>query len=352
MNTTQTTEEKSHALASPSDYRRWLKCSGSLNLQQKLIEKGLIPEWDESSPAAAEGTRLHDLAERVLTGEILICPDEVKEYVDYCRSITPEGAEVFVEEKVPLFYSPEETGTVDYAIRHGEELHIVDLKTGRIKVDAEGNLQGLIYAMGLVTPDIKVIHITIFQYDQPYTWTISIFDANQFCHVIKEAAQKAMDEETTDLAQSTDACRWCRCKPYCKEHTGSAIDLLGETDMKRISDERLVKLLAEKKKIIDLLDNVEKVLFDRVNKGEVIQGLQMTTGRKSNKIWKKGIDPTEEMIKLGLHLDQVVKTTPITPTQAMKYTDIPESLWEQPEGKPKLRVDDITEVISELEDLS
>ena len=345
------TETEKHAFASPSDYRRWSTCHGSLNLEKKLKDKNLISEWDESSPAAAEGTRLHDVAEKVLTGDILLCPTEVKDYVDYCRESTPEGAEIFVEEKIPLFYSKDETGTVDYAWRKDDVLQCIDLKTGRILVKAEGNLQLLIYAMGLVTPAIKELRLTIFQYDAPYTWSISIQDANALCHDIMEAASKALDSNNTDLTVSTDACRWCRAKPYCTEHTGSIINLLEDTNMKIISDERLVKLMAEKKKILTLLDNVEKVLFDRANAGETINGVHLTTGRKQNKQWIKGIEPVEELIKLGLHLDQVVKSTPITPTQAMKLTDIPDELFEQPEGKLKIEVDDITEVLNELEDL-
>jgi type II secretory pathway component PulF len=110
--------------------------------------------------------------------------------------------------------------------------------------------------------------------------------------------------------------------------------------------------MAEKKKILTLLDNIEKVLFDRANAGEVITGVHLTNGRKQNKQWKKDIEPVEEMIKLGLHLDQVVKTTPITPTQAMKMTDVPDELYEQPEGKLKIEVEDVTEVLNELEDLT
>ena len=133
--TTENHEDRSHAKASPSGYRRWMNCSGSLNLEQKLKDKGLIPEFEESSPAAAEGTRLHEVAEKVLTGETLLCPTEVKPYVDYCRDNTPEGAETFIEERVPLFYSRTETGSVDYAWRKGDVLEVVDLKTGRIKID-------------------------------------------------------------------------------------------------------------------------------------------------------------------------------------------------------------------------
>lgn len=351
----KTEAPEKHAVASPSDYKRWMNCSGSINLQRKLIEKGLIPEWDESSPAAAEGTRLHDLAEKFLLGETLICPSEVKDYCDFCWSITPDGANVFVEEKVPLFYSKEETGTVDFAVQYDDVLHIVDLKTGRIPVPAENNYQMLIYAMGLVTPDTQEIRMTIFQYDKPHTWTISKHQAHEMCHDIAEAAAKALDETTTELTQSTDACRWCRAKPYCTEHTGSVINLLDEVshgDMQRISDSQLVNLLAQKKKITDLLNHVEKVMFDRVDKGEPVAGLHIGTGRKGSKRWiKKDVDVFEDLIKLGLHMEQIAKTTPITPTQALKLADIPEDLYEQPEGKPKLEVDGVVNVDEMFEDI-
>ena len=80
MNTTKKHEDRSHAFASPSDSKRWMTCHGSLNLEKKLKDKNLIPAYDEGSPAAAEGTRLHEVAEKVLSGEILICPTEVKPY--------------------------------------------------------------------------------------------------------------------------------------------------------------------------------------------------------------------------------------------------------------------------------
>ena len=98
------TEQETHAVASPSNFKRWMNCHGSLNLERKLREKKLIPEYDEGSPAATEGTRLHLLAEKVLRGDILICPSEVLPYVTHCRENTPDGAETFIEKKVPLFY--------------------------------------------------------------------------------------------------------------------------------------------------------------------------------------------------------------------------------------------------------
>lgn len=325
-------------------------------MEQRLRDKGILPP-DESSPAAAEGTRLHDIAERILNGEELDCPEEIEAYVDYCRSIALalKGAEIFVEEKVPLFYSKKETGTVDYAVRHNDSLHIVDLKTGRLPVKAEGNLQLLIYAMGLVTPDIKFLLLTIHQYNRPDTWVLPIQEANAICHRIADAAKLALDDDVVQLQASTDACRWCRCKSYCSEHTKDIFDIIEDgathTPMTRLTDDKLVWILSQKKKIKDFLDSVEDTLYKRTMQGEVIQGVQLQEGRKGNKRWKSDINPVEEMVKLGLHLDQVTKVTPITPTQAKAIGSIPDELWEQPDGKPHIVADDFDGVVNHFEEI-
>lgn len=347
-------ETNTHAKASPSDYRRWSACAGAITLEQQLQQKGILPP-DESSPAAAEGTRLHDIAERILSGEKLECPPEIQGYVDYCNGIRNEGGIYMVEEKVPLFYSKEETGTVDYAVLRGEELFIVDLKTGRLPIKAEGNHQLLIYAMGLVTPDIKVLHMTIYQFDRPVTWVLPIQEANAICKKIAEAAKLALDDSVTQLRASTDACRWCRCKSYCTEHTKDIFDIIDEgassNAMQRITDSRLVWILSQKKKIKDFLDSVEDTLYKRAVAGESIVGVQIKSGRKGSKAWRKDIDPIKEMLSLGLSADQATKTAPITPTQASAITDIPEFLWEQSEGKPQIVADSMNDVVDYFEEI-
>lgn len=348
------TATETHAKASPSDYRRWSTCAGAITLEQKLRDKGILPP-DESSPAAAEGTRLHDIAERILNGEELDCPEEIEAYVEYCQNLRSQGGIYKVEAKVPLFYSKEETGTVDFAVIRNDELYVVDLKTGRLPVKAEGNLQLLIYAMGLVTPDIKVLHLTIHQYNRPDTWVLPIQEANAICHRIADAAKLALDDDVVQLQASTDACRWCRCKSYCSEHTKDIFDIIDDaathTPMTRLTDDRLVWILSQKKKIKDFLDSVEDVLYKRTMQGEVIQGVQIQEGRKGNKRWRKDINPVEEMVKLGLHLDQVTKVTPITPTQAKAIGSIPDELWEQPDGKPHIVADDFDGVVNHFEEI-
>ena len=348
-NKTQNHIERAHAFASPSDYGRWGSCAGALTLQKKLDEKGLLPE-DSSSPAAERGTELHELAEQAILGHDVEVPEEIEAYIDYCKSMVGDTQ---VEAKVPLIYSPEETGTVDFACVDGEVLKIVDLKTGRFPVPAKDNRPLLIYALGLVTSEIKEIHMTIFQFGTPDTWVIDIFKAREIAYTIKRQAEAALDDSITTLSPSDKACKWCRCRAYCTAHTGEFFDIIEEGsnsgDLKKLTDDTLVNILANKKKIQNFLDSVETVLYDRSIAGEAINGVTVKQGRKANKRWRKNIDPVEEMIKSGMHLDQVVKTTPITPTQALKLGSISEDLYEQPEGKPVIVANNPHELIQQFD---
>ena len=355
MNTTQKHEERPHALASPSGYSRWSACSGALTLQKKLDEKGLLPE-DTSSPAAERGTYLHEQAELALLGHDVDddLPEDTLAYIDYCTCLMHEG-DYHIEARVPLFYAPEDTGTVDFACIKGEVLIIVDYKSGRFPVKAENNMQALIYALGLVTVETKEIHMVIHQFGVADKWVVDIHKARALASDIAERAKLALDDSITELTPSDTACKWCQCRAYCTAHTDEFFDILTDANnspLVRLTDETLVNVLAHKKKIQNFLDSVEKVLYDRSIAGEAIQGVTVKQGRKGNKRWKKDINPTEEMVKAGIHLDQAQTVKPITPTQASKLASISEDLYEQPEGKPTIIANSIADISNEFEDLT
>ena len=109
-----------HAKASPSAYKRWSTCPGSLTFQERLGD--LLPE-DEPSAAASLGTELHSRAERALKGECEPC-EATAYYVNYCREVAaPDEAEMLIEARVPLFYSREEHGYADCVVRTDKVVH-------------------------------------------------------------------------------------------------------------------------------------------------------------------------------------------------------------------------------------
>ncbi len=331
--------QNTHAFAAPSDFRRWSTCAGALTLQAALDD---VLQPEESSDAAVEGTRLHDLAEAVLRSELTIWDlddsdfEKIGGYITHCQS---HRGSTSIEKRVPLFYSPTETGTVDFSAVHGDMLTIVDLKTGVVPVAADGNMQLLIYAMGIITDDIKTVTMQISQHDEIKSWTISADHLRAIAADVKDLAIAAMDETNTATTPSDDTCRYCKAKAYCKSYTEPLIAMfdyvVAAPPLERMTDAKLVQIFSQSADIKKLLTAVESTLYGRVIHGDDIEGLHLAHGRKSARAWAKGVDPLRAMIDAGINPSEAVTSKPITPTQALKLSqDV--TGWYQAEGKPKL----------------
>lgn len=204
------------------------------------------------SVAAREGTRAHDYAEAILRERKTFedIPEEFRDpvgiYVDHCREITPLGVTPMIESRVPLFYAPSETGTVDFAVVDEQPDHtritIRDYKHGAgVLVNAEDNEQLAIYALGLVNmlegdPDMPctfnvlttIIDIGIVQPrhhegDTIKTWVLTLNDLRRFCYDIGLAAKLIADGDVA-FAPGEDACRWCDAKAFCEARSAAMME--------------------------------------------------------------------------------------------------------------------------------
>lgn len=170
-------EKGGHSVFAPSAAHRWMQCPASL--RASLLAKVASVDEDGtplggSSFFSVEGTAAHHLAEVWLNGGV--CPDhlrgqtferdgievtfddemfvEVERYVDWCNDLG-NGLRL-VETKVffgDLFPIPNQGGTCDFLhyLRRTATLTITDLKYGKgVRVFAEHNQQGLLYAIGAV----------------------------------------------------------------------------------------------------------------------------------------------------------------------------------------------------------
>lgn len=153
-----------HALAGPSKAYQWVPCPGSI----AMAVRGAYPRT--SSKNAAVGTFMHHAAATALTefknandflGYTEVVDgfeftfdeehaDIVQTYLDTVRTYAGVDGELYVECELDISWITGEkgaVGTADAIIVKGDELIVIDLKTGRNKVSAEKNSQLTIYAM-------------------------------------------------------------------------------------------------------------------------------------------------------------------------------------------------------------
>lgn len=229
-------------------------CAGSVRLIERLQAEGVIPERS-SSGAAAEGTVAHQIREECLSfglephnyvghvmsadGFTFTVDDEMASHlVPGIDWINEQPGDVVVEHQVELSrWMPGQFGTLDTAIIQRDRRHLIvnDLKFGAgVPVDAEGNRQLRIYALGVLDNfDLwEAVDEVLVVIDQPRAgghkpWTVSVEDLRTFGDEVRAAALR-IDEPDAPLVFSEKGCQWCPVKDTeagCPAYTAAMHDL-------------------------------------------------------------------------------------------------------------------------------
>lgn len=311
-----------HAKLSASGSARWLACPGSVKAEEGLADK--------SSMAAAEGTAAHELGELVLMqggncsdwlGKMLPdnnewevtheMADAVQIYVDYVRNL---GGEQSYEIRVDFSdWIPEGFGTCDALAVNGDTLYVTDLKYGKgVKVYAEQNSQGMLYALGALNEyelvyQIKRVVITIVQprLDHIDEWEISADELTKWGEWASQRADMCLEPDA-ERVPGEKQCQWCKAQAKCPEQKSYAErillvefdDISEQKPVNTLSDEQLRAALEGKKLVLSWLDAVEKHVTERLTSGEGFPGFKLVAGR-SLRQWqdedKAAVDLTERL---------------------------------------------------------
>jgi hypothetical protein len=294
--------QRKHARLSASRMDRVMSCPGSYRLEE-------IMPYEPSGPAAAKGTAIHELSEKMLRGEEIDDPDidpeyitMAREYADFVNGYFANPRKKLIEVNVDeglksIHYAL--GGTADAILVEGDTLACIDLKTGRVAVSADDNMQLKTYALGamlkLNAPESINVDLVIFQ---PGTG-VSV-------HKTTGAQLKKHGEELLAAANlaltfdaptnpSTSACKYCKAKPICPSIRAKVQDNARKDFIeivKKDEKEGTGNVPAITPEMVELAqlaamwsDTVLEMAKKQIINGSLIQGWTLRPGRKT-KFWK------------------------------------------------------------------
>ena len=282
-------ETRKHARLSASRTDRFMQCPGSYRLES------LMP-YEAAGGAAAIGTAIHELSEIILSGKeipIGTDPDHLSMAQGYANFIDAlvenprkKLIEVNLDEGLKSLH-PALGGTADAILVDGNHLHVIDLKTGRVAVEAQDNKQLLTYALGamrqLKAPSTIECTMHIYQPRVGHSkWTVSGNYLELHGRRLLEAAELALTSDAP-THPSPDACRYCKAKTICpsmreKVQEVARNDFLPDTSItpEMLDDAALVTAWA---------DAVQSAAKAQITEGKAITGWTLRAGRKT-KFWK------------------------------------------------------------------
>jgi hypothetical protein len=252
--------------------------------------------YEPAGEAAAIGTAIHELSEIILRGGSIPTgtdPDHVvmaQSYADFVNNLVENPRkkliEVNLDEGLKSLH-PALGGTADAVLVDGNHLHILDLKTGRVPVDAQDNKQLLTYALGamrqLKAPSSITCTMHIFQPRVGHSkWTVSGLRLELHGRRLQSAAELALSGDAP-THPSPDACRYCKAKTICPSMR-EKVQEVARNDFKpdtTVTPEMLDNAVL----MAAWADAVQSAAKEQLTNGKSIQGWTMRIGRKT-KFWK------------------------------------------------------------------
>lgn len=349
-----------HAILSPSSAARWLTCTPSARLEEQFPES--------SSDFAEEGRIAHAVCERLLLGEKYkdleqseYFNNEMEDYAfgyaSYVKSIlrlardTTSDAVLNVEVQLDLSeYVPECFGTSDAIVIADGEINVIDFKYGKgVKVEAKGNPQMMLYALGALNAysmmyDIRYVVMTIYQprLDNVSVDTIMVSDLMSWAqNFLMPQANLAFEGKGALVAG--DHCRFCKAKAQCKAMADKQQELAAYDfkDAALLTEAEIADILSRKEQFTNWLTAVEEYALNAALDGKEFPGYKIVEGRSVRK-YVDDAKVANVLLNNGFQREDIYdeKLKTITAMEKMitkkTFSELLSDLVIKPEGKPTL----------------
>lgn len=388
-----------HAVLSPSSSSRWLACTPSARLCERLERRF----GESQSPYAAEGTQGHALGElkirlaiyeademttakfshlsaearqeypginsfryKALRAELGDISDSIERATDsYCDVIMHKylsareadpSTRIYLEQRLDISkWVPGSFGSGDCVIVSDSLLEICDLKLGvGVPVSAIGNPQLRLYGLG------GLAQFGIF-YDFPNIRTTIIQPRLE--SVTEEALTREelvtwAENEVVDKAQQAwlgtgdfvpgEHCRWCKAKATCSARVAEALKMFqyGLESPGLIPDEQIPAILATLSIAEDWIKDIRAYAENQALHGQKWPGYKLVRGKKPNRKWVDAEEVKAQLLRAGYGPEQF-ESTALRPVGEIEKTlgkaafnALLGGLVSQGEGKPTLVPED------------
>lgn len=326
-----------HSKFSPSKLDRIIQCPGSVRLTENIQEI--------SSASAEEGTRKHELVEKLINQEISHL-EVLDEDVLYCYQVysdlTKPGDNPKAEEQVSLSSLALEdvTGTADVV---SDKVCIdwkfgyipVDISTSQLKAYCLGAMlkRGLSSITGYIVQPKLVEPISFVKYSRVEleAW-------------VQDILQPAL--EAGDALKAGEHCKWCGVRHTCSVRFELNLKKAKAIYSQYVEDEAFKDIpLKDLVMLYDLglslhvyIADIGKYLFIQLQQGKEVKNKKLVKGRAIRK-WKDERETIEYLESIGVPLEDVSQLKILGPAKVEKMVTDRKALEAyifKPKGKLKM----------------
>lgn len=356
-----------HALLSPSSSHRWLNCTPSARLEEKVEDQG--------SSFAEEGTCAHALCEIKLR-DLMGYQPEPNEFEELKDKWYDKSMEDYTGEYVTLVYGkyldaqkkdpnallfiektldfsswiPESFGTCDAIIVSEGEIEVFDFKYGKgVEVSAVENPQMMIYALGAMVDydleyNIKTVRMTIVQprVSNFSEWEISMADLRKWAtETLAVKARLAIMGEGEH--QAGGWCKFCKIKARCSALANKMMACYTQNEVKElITDEQMGDILTLIPTIKTWCTAVEDYALAQALNGKHFKGHKLVEGRAIRKVTDSDT-LVARLLDAGHSTSDIFKPAELRSLGDLekvagkkKFAELAKGCIEKPQGKPTL----------------